>query len=169
MTESAAPAAEPGPSTRPAVLLMIATYVAGAVGIFIAFSELNQDPPSLTFGALLAVGVSGMLSFVRHSIFHASDAARMGWGIGRRNNFQIEVGLANLAWGLLAILAVVLDWGIVVEAASFLVFGFYLGAVALMLLFTPTDERTRPWRQVAAMGAFAVMLLWVGFAGMAAA
>lgn len=164
---SGAPSAQVSP--RPAVWLMIATYVVGGVGAFIGFATLSSDPPSLSVAALLAVGAAGLLSFVRHSIFHASDAARMGWGIGRRNNFQIEVGLANLAWGLLAILAVVLKWGLAAEAASFLVFGLYLAAVAIMLVTAPSQDRTRPWRQVAGMGAFAAVLLWLGFAGMAAA
>lgn len=156
-------------SRKPALWLMIATYIVGGVGAFIGFYTLSQDPPTLSIAALLAVGAGGVLSFLRHSIFHASDAARMGWEMGRRNNFQIEVGLANLAWGLLAILSVVLRWGLMAEAASFLVFGLYLAAVAIMLLATPSGERTRPWRQVAAMGSFAVVLLWLGFAGMAAA
>ncbi|MCB0916461.1 MAG: hypothetical protein KDC23_12275 [Actinobacteria bacterium] len=156
-------------SPRPALYLMIATYVVGGVGIFLGFRELSADPPSLSVATLLAVGGAGILSFVRHSIFHESDAARLGWGIGRRNNFQIEVGLANLAWGLLAILAVVLDWGLAVQASSFLVFGFYITSVGIMLLLTPSDDRTRPWRQVVLMWAFGIMLLWIGFAGMAAA
>lgn len=166
-SENATPVAAPSPA--PAKWLMIATYAAGAVGIFLGFWGLGSTPPSLTWAALLAVGVSGVLSWVRHSIFHASDAARMGWGIGRRNNFQIEVGLANLAWGLVAILAVALRWGLRAEAASLLVFGFYLGAVSIMLVATPSRDRTRPWGQVVAMGAYAVTLLWLGFAGMSAA
>jgi hypothetical protein len=162
-------AAAPPVSPKPALWLMIGTYVVGAVGVFIGFYTISEDRPSLSIAALLAVGAGGLLSFVRHSIFHASDAARMGWDLGRRNNFQIEVGLANLAWGLLAILAVTLRWGLMAEAASFLVFGLYLAAVALMLTFTPPDDRTRPWRQVAVMGSYAFVLLWLGFAGMAAA
>jgi hypothetical protein len=148
---------------------MIATYVVGAVGVFIGFYTLSSDPPSLSIAALVAVGGSGLLSFLRHSVFHASDAARMGWGIGQRNNFQIEVGLANLAWGLLAILAVTFGWGLAAESASFLVFGLYLAAVAVMLLATPSAAKTRSWGQVAAMAAYAVVLLWLGFAGMTAA
>lgn len=158
-----------GASPTVALWLMVATYIAGGVGAFIGFYTLSQDPPSLSIAALLAVGAAGLLSFLRHSVFHASDAARLGWGIGRRNNFQIEVGLANLAWGLLAILAVALQWGLVAEAASFLVFGLYLAAVAIMLMSTPAREQTRPWRSVIGMVAFAVVLLWLGFAGMAAA
>ena len=92
----------------------------------------------------------------------------MGWDFGGRNNFQIEVGIANLAFALLAVLAVVLDWGLVAEASAFLVFGFYLGGAAIMLLTSPRDEKSRPWAPVLAMAAFAAMLIVIGFMGMAA-
>ena len=66
-------------STRPANVLMAVTYAVGALGIGIAFSTLGDDPPSLTWAALLAVGAGGILSFVRHALFHRADAERMGW------------------------------------------------------------------------------------------
>ncbi len=155
-------------SAKPAVVLMAATYAVGFVGIFVGFLTVNRTPASLTVATLLAVGAAGILSFVRHSIFWRADGARMGWSTGERNNFQIEVGLANLAWGLLAVAAVVFKWGIRVEAASFLVFGLYLGAVAVMLVTTPSGDRTRPWSQVAGMGLFAVALIVLGVWGMGA-
>jgi hypothetical protein len=153
---------------------MIATYVVGAAGCAVGLGTVNADTPSLTWAALLAVFGAGFLSFVRHSIFFRSDAARMGWELGEpgkapRNNFQIEVGLANLAWAVLALLAVVLGWGLVAQAAAFLTFGFYLLAVAVMLVTTPGTERTRPWSQILGMGTFAVLLTVIGFLGMAAA
>lgn len=160
--------AQPQQSPRPAAMLMIATYVVGAVGAFIGFATLQSKPPSLTWAVLLAVGAAGVLSFVRHSILHRSDAARMGWTSVGRNNFQIEVGLANLAWGVVALLAALLGWGLRAEATTLLVFGCYLAGVSLMLVTTPSADRTRPWRQVVGMGAYAVVLLWLGFAGMAA-
>ena len=45
--------------------------------------------------ALWSVGALGVAAFVRHAVLHRSDAARMGWDLGRRNNFQIEVGMAS--------------------------------------------------------------------------
>ena len=36
---------------------------------------------------------------------------------GRTDNFQIEVGMANLAWGVVAIASVLLDWGTYAQAA----------------------------------------------------
>ena len=151
-------------------LLMGATYAIGTAGVAIGLSTVHDDPPSLTLACLLAVGGGGFLSWVRHSIFHRSDAIRMGWDFGSRNSFQIEVGIANLAWALLAFLAVILDWGIVAEAASMLVFGFYLGAVALMVVFGPRDEHAkRAWMPIVGMGIFATLLIVVGLQGMNAA
>lgn len=150
---------------RPSKYLMLATFVAGGVGLWISFSSVMSTPASLSLGCLLAVGATGVLSFVRHSIFHRSDAARMGWDFGRRNNFQIEVGLANLAWGLAAILAVTLDWGLRAEAMTFLVFGFYLTAVAAMQVLAPGDQG-RSFGPLVAIAAFGVMLTVVGVLGM---
>ena len=117
------------------------TYLSGGVGLFIGFNTVSGDDPSLSAATLIGVGLTGLLSFFRHSVFHASDAKRMGWDLGRRNNFQIEVGIANLAWGALAIFAVALDWGLRTEAASFLVFGFYMLGVAAMMAGRPGQKR----------------------------
>ena len=110
---------------------MAATYALAAPGIAIGMYTVFLDPPSLTWAALLTVGAGGILSFFRHAVFHRSDAARMGWDYGATNAFQIETGLANLAWGLVAILAVILGWGIVVEGSAFLVFGLYMIGAAI--------------------------------------
>ena len=72
------------------------------------------------------------MSFVRHSVFHRSDAARMGWDYGRRNDFQIEVGLANLAIGATGIAAWALGWGVHAEGTVVVVFGLYLLGAALL-------------------------------------
>ena len=151
-----------------AQVLMNLTYLSGAVGLFVGFNTVNGENPSLSAGALIAVGLSGILSFLRHSVFHESDAKRMGWDMGRRNNFQIEVGIANLAWGLLAIFAVALDWGLRAEAGSFLVFAFYMLGVAAMLATSRSDTASRPWSTVAVMGVFGLALAVLGFEGMSA-
>lgn len=121
-----------------ATCLMVLTYLTAAVGIFFGFDTvLRQTNPSLTTSVLITIGGAGLLSFIRHSIFHKSDAKRMGWeqsGNVSRNNFQIEVGLANLAWALLALLTVCCNWGLAAEAACFLVFGFYLLFVAIFFI-----------------------------------
>lgn len=162
------PGAQPKTDPKPAAVLMTLTYLAGGIGVAVGFGSVSGDDPSLTVAVLLAVGLAGLLSFFRHSVFHRSDAARMGWDLGRRNNFQIEVGIANLAFALLACFAVVLGWGLVAEASAFLGFGFYLGGDAVMLVMAPRDDQARPWGPVAAMAVYAAMMIAIGFMGMAA-
>ncbi len=151
---------------RPSLIVMIATYVAGGIGVFLGFSTIMSTPPSLTWACLLAVGAGGLLSFIRHSLLHRSDAARMGWDYGKRNNFQIEVGLANLAWGLVAILVVVMDAGIAAEGAVIAVFGCYLTAVAVMNLVAPGGQR-RALGPGIAISVFGLCLLFLGIRGLA--
>lgn len=148
-------------------VIMTLTYVAGGVGLGIGYATINESPPSLTVCVLLAVGASGFLSFLRHSVFNRSDAVRMKWDMGKRNNFQVETGIANLAWAILAFFAVALDWGIRAEAASLLVFGFYLDVVALMLIVSPGENR-RSWVNIGVMAAYSIAMTVLGFQGMAA-
>ncbi len=143
--------------------LMIATYAIAGTGLAIAFTTVYADPPSLTLAALMTVGAGGILSFLRHAVFHRSDAARMGWDYGTTNAFQIETGLANLAWGLLAVLAVLLGWGLTVEAAGFLVFGIYMiGAAVAQVVYK------RGLAIAAVSFAFGAMMAWIGLAGISA-
>lgn len=153
---------------RPSLFVMIATYVVGGIGLAIGISTVNQTPSDLSLSCLLGVGAVGILSFIRHAILNRSDAARMGWDYGKRNNFQIEVGIANLAWGVVAILAVLLGWGLKVESALFLTLGIYIASVAAMNLFSPGDQR-REIRPLIATAIFGAILLYLGIAGMCAA
>ena len=153
-------------SPRPSAIVMGLTYLVGAAGLFIGFITIGHTPASLRWATLLAVGGGGILSFVRHSLLHRSDAARMGWDLGVRNNFQIEVGIANLAWGVVAVLAVVLDWGLAVEAATFLTFGIYLTGCAVMVITTPKGEHKRDLASIIGIATFGIMLIVLGTMGM---
>lgn len=155
-------------STRPASILMWLTYLIGGIGAFIGFYTINLDPPSLTIPALLSVGITGVLSFVRHSIYHRSDAVRGGWDYGTRNNFQIEVGLANLAWGLYAIVAVVLDWGLMALSASFLISGAYFVLVTIFVIVTG-DLKDRRIGPLIGIGAWGIVMISLGILGVNAA
>tara|TARA_R110002072_G_scaffold164609_2_gene317569 strand:- start:2862 stop:3308 length:447 start_codon:yes stop_codon:yes gene_type:complete len=132
---------------------MTATYLVGAIGYFIGFSTLSSDGAAVAIApvALLSVGVVGIISMVRHSVFHRSDAVRMGWDLGRRNNFQIEVGFANLAIGLPALVAVALDWGVVVEAAFVLAYALYFVQVSVLMLMERADGKLNLFRVVIAL------------------
>jgi hypothetical protein len=140
--------------------LMIMTYVIGGAGYLIGFSKMSSDGAEAAVGpvALLSVGVVGIVSMIRHSLFHRSDAARMGWDLGRRNNFQIETGFANLAIGLPALAAVALDWGVVVEAAFVLAYALYFVQVTVLVLIDREDGKVDVPR-------VATMLMQTGFLG----
>ena len=123
-------------------VLMQVTWLVGGIGLFFGFSALSsgQIPTAAQWVAVWSVGGVGVLSYVRHSVFHRSDAVRMGWDLGKRNDFQLEVGFANLAWGVVAWTAAWLDWGTMVLASLILVFGIYMLQAAVLHLFQP-----RPW------------------------
>ena len=139
---------------------MIATWVAGFIGYFFGFANLGSAGAQAAISpvALYSVGVVGIISMVRHSVFHRSDAIRMGWDHGRRNNFQIEVGFANLAIGLPAIVSVALDLNPVVQAAFVLAYALYFLQVAGLVLVDRADGKTN-W------GRLSVMLMQAAFMG----
>lgn len=148
-------------------LLMTTTYIVGALGYLIGFSRIGSDgaASAITPVALLSVGVVGALSMVRHSIFHRSDAVRMGWDLGVRNNFQIETGLANLAIGVPALLAVGLDWGTVAMAIMTLTYAVYFLGVTILTVVVPGSAGVDVKRavimasQTALLGYFAIAAL----------
>ncbi len=162
------PSSQASANPRPSAYVMYATYALGAIGLFLGFSTVLGDPPTLSLATLFGVGGVGILSFVRHSLLHRSDAARMHWDYGKRNNFQIEVGLANLAWGVVAVLAVVLAWGLAVQAAMFLTMGIYLTSVAAMQLVAPGGQR-RAVGPMIGIASFGILTLVLGGMGLVAA
>lgn len=153
-------------SPRPSKILMLLTYVIGGIGYFVGIFTLQQDPPSLSVAGLLAVTVTGVLSFIRHAIYNRSDAVNGGWDYGQRNNFQIEVGLANLAWGVFALLTVIFDWGLVAMSSSFLISGLYFAFVAIFVIITP-DARQRKIGPIIGIAVWALMMIVMGSFGLA--
>ncbi|MCK9580341.1 MAG: hypothetical protein M0Q92_07800 [Methanoregula sp.] len=93
------------PTAHEASLLMRATMAITMIGIFIGifFIFINIDLAIRTAAAFL-VGVVGVISFIRHSVYYESDQVRMGW---RQDHpeFQLEVGYANLTLGIWALVA----------------------------------------------------------------
>jgi hypothetical protein len=151
--------------------LMTASYIVGGVGLAVSFWYQGRGDRAMaaTWAAAVAVGGTGLLSFVRHSLFHRSDAVRMGWDYGRRNDFQIEVGFANLAWGLVGLATCVFAWGAQAQGGVVLVFGVYMLSAAVLHL---SELRRSPEEGGGRVGpvigsaAFAVALLAAGFSAM---
>ncbi len=157
-------------SSLPATAAMLLGYVFGGLGFVLAGREANATE-ALTPVVLWSVGALGVISFVRHALLHRSDAVRMGWDLGRRNNFQIEVGMANLAWGLTALGAIAFDWGVNAQAAITLVFGIYLlQAFALHVVSTVDGSEGRhgakAWGPTFAMLALALALGYYAIAAL---
>jgi hypothetical protein len=146
-----------------ALLLMIATYAVGGAGIFLGFSEAC-DSADLRMLTLLSVGVVGVLSFVRHVVFHRSDAKRMGWET-ERPDWMFEVGFANLAFGLTGFLAGLGSWDTGTRALVVIGYSFYLFQAALLHLYRFMTDRPRSmarlWRSVVPSMLFMGMMAWL--------
>jgi hypothetical protein len=76
-----------------ALLIIIAQY---------QFSTLLLAELTFRWIALLPLGITGLYTFVMHAFFGNFTAATIGWA---NSPFQYEVAMANLAVGLIGILA----------------------------------------------------------------
>jgi hypothetical protein len=119
-------------TAREASLLMGATFAVSAIGIFFAvFLLFVNTGLAFRVAAATLVGIVGILSFFRHSVYYRSDQARMGW-TQEHPKFQLEVGYANLAIGIAALAAAILNWGpracglILFTYGTYLLCTFYL-------------------------------------------
>jgi ABC-type nickel/cobalt efflux system permease component RcnA len=160
---------------RTASRLMAASMAATVVGIFLGIFFFFTDA-GLAFRivAFLLVGVVGVLSCLRHSVYYRSDQARMGW-IQEHPEFQIEVGFANLAIGVAAIAASVLDWGAFACGITLFTYGTYLFCAFLLHLRQATspgdlhhpEQRQRAIRSTINTGFFVTVLYIFAFLALA--
>lgn len=144
---------------RISLYLNIATYVVGGVGIGFGLYKAGEPVEALHYAVPLMVGVPGILSFVRHSLFHSSDQEQMR-GTVETPFYIIELGIANGAMGLIALLAFFLGWGAGAEVAVTLTFAAYLLCALAFVIYNRVKERRL------APGPLAGLLLWglwVGF------
>jgi hypothetical protein len=122
----------PVASKVPATVLMWLSFGLGSAGFIVAGARNEGAVESLHTVTAVVVGGVGVVSFFRHAVFARSDAARMGWSGEGGSNFQLEVGFANLAFGLAALSAHFEDWGTGAEVATTLGYGLYLLQAALL-------------------------------------
>jgi hypothetical protein len=158
LKQTSAPAATAGPAS----LLFIISLIISMIGIFAGIFLLFTDPgAAIVVVTLLLVGGVGILSFFRHSIFYRSDQARMGW-VQEHPEFQIEVGFANLAIGLAAIIAIVLNLGPLAYGMTLLIYALYLLCTLVLhvweALYSP-EMRKRAIQSTFNTGLFTLFLL----------
>lgn len=140
--------------------ISIVSMITGAVGIFFGFYYLGEAPQtSLSIVTLTTVGIVGLMAFVRHVIFHRSDARRLGWET-ERPDWMFEVGFANLAFSIMAFMAVFGTVAIETQAVVLLGYAFYLFQAAMLhgyRYYTDAERSpSRLWRS------FLFTLLYVG-------
>lgn len=143
-------------------IISIVSMLIGAVGLFIGFFYLSDNPEtSLAIVTVTTVGIVGVLAFIRHVIFHKSDAKRLGWET-ERPDWMFEVGFANLAFGLMALLSVLAAWGTQAQGVVLLGYALYLlQAAGLHGYRYFTEEIKSParlWRSFIATLLFAAMM-----------
>jgi hypothetical protein len=155
-------------SSGPAIasVLFAATIVMTVIGIFVTIYFLFTEPGlAYRVAAATLVGVVGVLSFLRHSVFYRSDQARMGW-VQDRPEFQLEVGYANLAIGLVAFAAAGLNWGPLACGISLLTYGTYLLCALLLHAYEAVyvvEIRARATKSVLNTAFFVAALYIFGF------
>ena len=155
-------------TAREAALLFGATMVVSVIGaflgIFYLFVNINL---SIRITTVLLVGVVGIASFFRHSVFYLSDQVRMGWK-QEHPEFQLEVGYANLAIGIWAIIVAGLNWGALACGLMLATYGTYLLctlALHIREAYTARDlrhsgHRDRAFTSVISTSIFVVLLIF---------
>jgi hypothetical protein len=143
--------------------------IVGTIGIFFGFYYLDFDPElAIKIVTFTTVGIVGTLAFVRHFIFHESDAKRLGWETDRPD-WIFEVGFANLAFGLMGLISVIANLGIQTQSITLLGYSIYLFQAAMLHGYRYfTDElksASRLWSSFLATLLFAGMMaffaLWM--------
>jgi len=128
-------------------LINLMSIVITTIGVFFGFFFLSKDPKaSLAIVTSTSVGVAGTLAFIRHVIFHRSDAARLGWNTDRPD-WIFEVGFSNLSFGFMGLTSVIMDWGTYAQVVVLLGYSLYLiQAAALHAYRYFTDQTPMPGR-----------------------
>lgn len=119
-------------------------YVVGTIGLFFAIllCSRGQVAEGVAIASLTTVGFVGIISFLSHSIFHKQDAKIVKLK-SINDDFQIEVGFANLAFGLAAFIAYVAKLGIQVDSILVFAFGIYLFQAGILHSFRALSSKKK--------------------------
>ncbi len=127
-----------------AKLVNILRYALGGGGLYLALTQLNSDLPKATaLASLTAVGIVGTMSFISHVLLHKQDAKQIGFKTDSIS-FQFEVGFANLAFGVVAIISYFAHWGLQANTVLLLSYALYLFQAAILHAYTArADKKNR--------------------------
>ncbi|NPV62019.1 MAG: hypothetical protein HPY61_05205 [Methanotrichaceae archaeon] len=153
-------------SAKPAHWLFTATILTAAAGTFFGiFFLFISAETAIRVATALMVGVVGILSFLRHSIFYRSDQVRMNW-MQENPQFQIEVGIANLSIGTIALVVSLLDWGAQACGITLMIYGLYILLTLVVhardALHSP-EKNKRPIAKIGNSALFALILFGFAF------
>jgi hypothetical protein len=134
----------------------------GSIGIFLGFYYLQNSPDvSIRIVTITTVGIAGILAFIRHVVFHKSDAKRLGWETDRPD-WMFEVGFANLAFGAMGVFSVLSHQSPKTLAIILLGYAIYLVQAAILhgsRYFTdPVRSPARLWRGCISTLLYAAMM-----------
>ena len=129
------------------LIISITRYCVIGAGVALAYYmyfHWRDARIALEIILLSCVAFNGLISFVSHVIFHKSDAKRLGMETANPG-FQYEVGFANLAIGLAALVAFFGAWGVIANTIIVLCYTLYiLQSVIFHLVRYTTGENRSP-------------------------
>jgi hypothetical protein len=147
--------------------LKILTYIAGGVGVAVAFYYLGSDSKRALTAVTIAYIVIGLVSWVRHVLLWQQDAKRLDVAGQATPFFQWETGFANGAFAIAGLLAVVFDWGVAAMAVAVLGYAFYLLQAAILnghrYFSGQSRTPTRLWGSSVASAALCIMVGVIAF------
>jgi hypothetical protein len=152
-------------------LISTISMLVGAVGIFLGFYYYFARDVLTAVAIVTAttVGIVGILAFVRHVIFHRSDAKRLGWETDRPD-WMFEVGFANLAFGFMGLLSVLGQWGLHAQVVVLCGYALYLFQAACLHGYRYfAEEKKSParlWRSTIATLLYVGMMIFFALASL---
>ena len=146
-----------------AALIGYLGMVVGTLGVFFGFFFINHPATSTVIVTATTVAAVGILGFIRHLFFHKADAKRLGMET-ERPDWAYEVGFANLAFGVAAVVATAARLGMAAQAVILLAYAVYLLQAGILhgyRYFTEADKKpAKLWRSCVATLWFAVLMLF---------
>lgn len=109
-------------------IFILITLIGAVLHLFLSKAERTKNrvfEVFLMWFLFIMVGIGSIWAFIGHAFMSSTIAAMIGWPAG--NPFQLEVGVANLSYGILGLLCLKFKdnfWTATVVAVS----TFYLGA-----------------------------------------